>query len=79
MTIDELLAAFRDRRMAEPLDAIAILKAQEAVLDWLVRPENNTDENCRKVDLFATLELDDAPSFDPLASDDPWLTTWLAG
>jgi len=57
MNLEDLLSALKDECTRRPVDEVGILRALEAVLAWLVRPENNTDENCTRVDLFVTLDI----------------------
>ena len=38
-------------------DEASLLSALKALLEWLTLPENNTDQNCRSVDLYVCMEI----------------------
>jgi hypothetical protein len=38
-------------------DAACILSAPEVLLEWLTDPGNNTDKNCRAVDIYVYTEI----------------------
>ena len=57
MNLEELLSALKEQCEKRPVDGVGILRAVEGVLGFLVVPENNTDENCRRVDSFVTFEI----------------------
>ena len=65
MAFEQRLLALKDECAKRPLDRAGILRALENVLAWLVLPGNNTDANCKRADLFVTLEIDEIPELDP--------------
>lgn len=65
MNLEELLVALKEQCQKRPVDEVGILRAVEGVLAFLVVAENNTDANCRRVDLFVTLEMDEMPKWVP--------------
>jgi hypothetical protein len=62
MDLEQLLQALKDKYFREPIDEVAALRAMEGVLAFLVQPENNTDANCQRADLFVTMDMDDVRS-----------------
>ncbi len=54
---EHLLAELKEACLRKNASPDAVLHALEALLSWLVRPENNTDANCRAIDLFTLLEI----------------------
>jgi len=54
---DQLLANLQREWQRKPFDATAVLRRLEELLAWLVRPENDTDTNCKSVDLFVCTKL----------------------
>ena len=65
MALEQHLLALKDECTKRPLDRAGILRALENVLAYLVLPENNSDANCKRADLFVTLEIDEIVEFDP--------------
>jgi len=57
MTIDELLENVRQVCATKQSSRSALKPALEDLLLWLTDPANNTDENCRKVDVFVTTKI----------------------
>jgi len=50
-----LLAQLKDACLTG--DAACILNALEVLLEWLTDPGNNTDENCRAIDVYVCTEI----------------------
>ena len=63
MELDGMLEELKRQCTNRPVDETQALRTLEKLLAYLVLPENNTDANCKKVDLFVELELD--PWVDP--------------
>lgn len=63
MALGAMLEELKRQCKNSSVDETEALRTIEKVLAYLVLPENNTDANCKKVDLFVTLELD--PWVDP--------------
>ncbi len=57
MNLEDLLAALKEQCAKRPVDGVGILQALEGALAFLVLPENNTDANCTRADMFVTVEM----------------------
>ena len=54
---DILLAQLKQACATEKPSVAAVLNSLDNLLAWLVQPENNTNKNCRAIDLFVTTEI----------------------
>jgi hypothetical protein len=71
MAVDGLLADLKGQCAKRPVDQVGILRAVEGVLGFLAQPENNTDANCKRADLFVTLKVNEVlPIQGPDTPDD---------
>jgi hypothetical protein len=59
-TLQPLMQSVRDALFASPLDRAAIKGSLIALLEYLSSPAGRTDDNCRAVDSFFSLD-DDLP------------------
>jgi len=55
--INNLLALLRSITLASSFSRSEVLLALEELMLWINKPENNSDENCRKVDYFVANEI----------------------
>ncbi len=55
--IDGLLVRLKLIILASPFSRSEVLLALKELLLWLNKPENNSDNNCRKVDYFVANEI----------------------
>ena len=77
MDLEELLQALKAEYFREPIDEVGVLRAMEGVLAFLGQPENNTDANCKRADLFVFFELEDVrPIYGPETPEQLGLILW---
>jgi len=55
LDVDLLLASWAEALKRAPIDVPNLIRETKTVLSFLCVPENNTRENCRKVDTFVSL------------------------
>lgn len=77
MDLEQLLQALKAEYFRQPIDEVGVLRAMEGVLVFLAKPENNTDANCKRADLFIFFELESVrPIYGPETPEELGRILW---
>lgn len=71
LMINELLKRLLIELRSDSLNAHEVLSAAKDLLIELCKPENNTDENCKRIDHQVMMTILDSPSWDFCAGSLP--------
>lgn len=55
--LDRLLIQLKSTVITSGFSRKEALHTLETLLSWLIKPENNTDANCRRIDYFVSYEI----------------------
>ena len=64
-----LLSQLKLAALADEFSKDRLISAMQTLLLWLNRSENNTDNNCKKIDYFISLEIMPQERFQALPED----------